>query len=55
MKRVAVQTITSDEGSQSLGNNEIIKRWWDYMSDIMEVNLDNSPVSQELEDVNSNR
>jgi len=47
----AVQTITSKEGSQSLGNHEIIQKWWDYMADIMEVNPDNSPVSEELDEV----
>jgi len=48
---IAVQTITSDEGSQSLGHQDIIQKWWDYMADIMEVNPDNSPVSGELEEV----
>jgi len=47
----AVQTLSSDEGSQSLGHQEIIQKWWDYMADIMEVNPDNSPVSEELEEM----
>jgi len=47
----AVQSIASDKGSQSLGHQDIIQKWWDYMSDIMEVNPDNSPVSEELEEV----
>lgn len=38
-------------GSQDMGENEIVKRWWDYMADIMEVNPDNSPVSISLEEV----
>jgi L-rhamnose mutarotase len=46
-----VQTISSDEGSQSLGHQAIIQKWWDYMADIMKVNADNSPVSKELEEV----
>lgn len=29
-------------------HTEICKKWWDYMSDIMETNLDNSPVSVDL-------
>lgn len=29
----------------------VIKRWWAYMSDIMETNSDNSPVSMNLKDV----
>jgi len=47
----AIQTLAGDQGSQSLGRHEIIRKWWDYMSDIMEVNPDNSPVSVELEEV----
>ena len=47
----AVQTISSDEGSQSLGHLAIIQKWWDHMADIMKVNADNSPVSEELEEV----
>ncbi|MCK5067187.1 MAG: L-rhamnose mutarotase [Bacteroidales bacterium] len=47
----AVQTLSSDEDSQSLGQQEIIQKWWDYMADIMEVNPDNSPVSEELEEM----
>ena len=45
----AVQTVSNAEGSQSLGHQGIIQKWWDYMADIMEVNPDNSPVSEELE------
>ena len=38
-------------GSQDMGDNEIVKKWWDYMADIMAVNPDNSPVSIPLEEV----
>lgn len=37
--------------SQDLGENPIIKKWWDYMADIMETNPDNSPVSIPLKEV----
>ena len=47
----AVQTLSSDKGSQSLRHQEIIQKWWDYMADIMEVKPDNSPVSEELEEM----
>lgn len=30
---------------------EICKKWWDYMSDIMETNPDNSPVCIDLKPV----
>lgn len=41
----AVQKNSGSGGSQDLGNNPIVKKWWDYMADIMEVNPDNSPVT----------
>ncbi len=47
----AVQKIEGDGGSQDLGSNPIVKRWWDYMADLMEVNPDNSPVSVALPEV----
>jgi L-rhamnose mutarotase len=47
----AVQTIEGPAGSQELGHNEIVKKWWAYMADLMETNADNSPVSQPLTEV----
>ena len=47
----AYQEVEGDAGSQDLGNTEIVKKWWDYMADIMEVNPDNSPVSIPLDEV----
>ncbi len=47
----AFQKVNGDGSSQDLGSTEIVKRWWDFMADIMEVNPDNSPVSVELEEV----
>jgi L-rhamnose mutarotase len=32
-------------------SNEIVKKWWKHMSDIMETHPDNSPVSVDLEQV----
>ena len=29
----------------------INRKWWDFMADIMETNLDNSPVSVDLQEV----
>ena len=31
--------------------DEITRKWWDYMADIMEVNPDNSPVTVPIEEV----
>ncbi len=34
-----------------LSSIEVMRKWWDYMSDISETNADNSPVTQSLEEV----
>ena len=47
----AVQEQAGDSGSQDLGTNPVVKKWWDYMADIMDVNPDNSPVSIPLKEV----
>ncbi len=47
----AVQKNRTETGSQDLKNNPIIQKWWAYMSDIMETNEDNSPVSIPLEEL----
>lgn len=47
----AYQEQLGENSSQDLGNTEIVKKWWKYMSDIMETNPDNSPVTVPLENV----
>ena len=47
----AFQKVTSEGSSQDLGQTEIVKKWWEFMADIMETNLDNSPVSTEMKEV----
>lgn len=47
----AVQEQGGESGSQDLGINPVVKKWWDYMADIMEVNPDNSPVSIPMKEV----
>ena len=47
----AVQDSEENEGSQDLGNKEIVKKWWKFMADIMETNEDYSPVSTPLKEV----
>jgi len=47
----AFQKVAGVSGSQNLGETEIMKKWWNYMADIMETNPDNSPVTVELEEV----
>jgi L-rhamnose mutarotase len=47
----AFQKVSGNGGSQDLGQNETVKRWWEYMADIMQTNPDNSPVTVPLEEV----
>ncbi|MBB3696635.1 L-rhamnose mutarotase [Flammeovirga yaeyamensis] len=47
----AFQKVVGDMNSQELGHYQIVKKWWKYMSDIMETNEDLSPISQPLEEV----
>ena len=47
----AVQKLTDQNTADLLPGTEIVKRWWSYMADIMEVNPDNSPVSIPLKEV----
>jgi L-rhamnose mutarotase len=47
----AYQEVSGSSSSQNLGSEEIVKKWWKYMADIMETNPDNSPVSIPLEPV----
>jgi L-rhamnose mutarotase len=47
----AFQRLKEGKGSQSLGTDPVVQRWWKFMADIMETNADNSPVSEPLEEV----
>lgn len=47
----AVQKLTDTHTSDELPQQQIVKKWWKYMSDIMEVNEDNSPVATPLKEV----
>ena len=47
----AFQKVEGNGGSQDLANNQVVKKWWDFMADIMLVSTDNSPVSIPLEEV----
>lgn len=47
----AVQKLTADNAASQLPNNPVVRKWWDYMADIMEVNPDNSPVAVPLQEV----
>lgn len=47
----AVQMIEDEEKLKLLPQHPIMRKWWDYMSDIMETNEDNSPVLWPLKNV----
>ena len=47
------QECSSETNSQDTSNgvDPITQKWWDMMADIMEVNADNSPVTEALQEV----
>lgn len=47
----AVQKLKEGFDKKYLPNHPIVKKWWAYMADIMETNLDNSPVEISLKEV----
>lgn len=47
----AVQKIADPEKAEKLPDDPIMKKWWDYMADIMETNPDNSPKEVELKEM----
>jgi L-rhamnose mutarotase len=47
----AFQKQSGGASSQDLGSEPIVRKWWDYMADIMVTNPDNSPVTIPLREV----
>lgn len=47
----AVQKLSDNHHADQLPLNPIVRKWWDYMADLMEVNTDNSPVYVPLKEV----
>jgi L-rhamnose mutarotase len=47
----SVMTLENMSTVNNLSNNPIMKKWWAFMKDIMETNIDDSPVSFPLEKV----
>lgn len=47
----AVQKLTEGNTANFLPQSPIVKKWWKFMADIMEVNSDNSPVVIPLKEV----
>ena len=47
----AFQKLKDHNAADLLPSREIVKKWWTYMSDLMETNPDNSPVAVPLKEV----
>ena len=43
--------IESEARWNAVANTDVCQKWWKYMSDVMPSNPDNSPVSDELNEV----
>src|SRR5690625_2209492 len=47
----AMQKLADDFDGNKLANHPLMRKWWKYMADIMEVNADLSPVCTALKEV----
>lgn len=47
----AVQKLNEAVSRAELAQHPVMRRWWDYMADIMETNPDHSPVVTDLQQV----
>ena len=47
----AILKLSEDNTAVEMAEKPIVKKWWDYMADIMEVNPDNSPVTIPLREM----
>ena len=47
----AVQKLADGHTADQLPSNPVVRKWWDSMADLMEVNPDQSPVCTTLSEV----
>lgn len=47
----AVLKLSEGNTASALPDKPIMRKWWDYMAPLMEVNADNSPMVRELREV----
>lgn len=47
----AIMKVENEVATNNLPDYPVMKKWWNFMKDIMETNTDNSPVSLPLEEV----
>jgi L-rhamnose mutarotase len=48
---LAVQKLAENNTASALPNSPIVRKWWDFMAPLMEVQPDNAPVTRPLEEV----
>lgn len=41
---IGALTRTADHGMDNIAQHPVMQKWWSYMADLMETNLDGSPV-----------
>jgi L-rhamnose mutarotase len=47
----AVQKLADEKAAAELPRSPVVRKWWDYMAPLMEVNQDHSPVVRPLREV----
>ena len=47
----AVQKLGEKNSAAELPDSPIVRKWWSYMSPLMETNADNSPAAKPLKEV----
>jgi len=47
----AVHKLSDDNTANTIASEAVMRKWWNYMADIMQCNPDNSPVESELIEV----
>ena len=47
----AVQKLSDNHQADLLPSHPLVRKWWEYMADLMEVNPDHSPVCIPLKEV----
>ena len=50
-KLFAVQKVTDDHTADDLPAHPVVRKWWDYMADLMETHPDHRPTEGPLEEV----
>lgn len=51
MTLFAVQKLSDSNTAAALPNHPVVRKWWAYMAELMEVHPDDAPVCQELKEV----